>query len=164
MGFFVLIRGPLGVGKTTICERLAEVLPAEHFEVEALLDRLGINELVDGEVPAESFMAAYDSVMPAARRRMEGGGVVVFEGCFYQRKVIDHIVEALPFPHQAFTLKAPLEICARRDKGRARPFGEQAAREVHALVGRFHYGTAIDATSTVDETLAEILSHLTEHS
>ena len=63
----MLIRGPPGVGKTTICERLADVLHVERFEVEQLLDSLEINELIDRETPSERFMAAYDSAMPAAR-------------------------------------------------------------------------------------------------
>ena len=156
----MLIRGALGVGKTTVGKRLAQRLSGEHVEVEGLLDALGVNELVDGRIPVESFQRAYDCAMPRALETLAAGGVVIFEGCFYQREVIDHLVGGLPYPHHAFTLKAPVEVCIQRDSGRERSFGERAAREVHELVARFDHGVGIDASGSAEEAVEHILSLL----
>ena len=59
-----------------------------------------------------------------------------------------------------FTLKAPVELCIKRDSERTKYHGEGAAYAVHSLVSQFDYGTIIDVNKSLDDTIQDILSYL----
>lgn len=44
MSFYVIVRGPLGCGKSTIAEKLSKILKAEYFAVDRVLDKHGLSE------------------------------------------------------------------------------------------------------------------------
>jgi hypothetical protein len=92
---------------------------------------------------------------------MENRKIVILDGCFYHRKQIAHLYDNLPHRHFAFTLKAPVEVCIQRDRGRELVFGEEAARAVHEMVSGFDEGIVIDTDGkTLAQTVEEITSHL----
>ena len=111
-------------------------------------------------IPAENFIKANEVVLSEAKELLASGGVVIFDACFYHKKVIEHLVSNLPFPHYIFTLKAPLEVCIKRDSERQKSHGKDAAVAVYSLVSRFDYGTNIDASGSLEDTLKEIIFYL----
>jgi broad-specificity NMP kinase len=157
MKYFIIVRGPLGVGKTTVARELARRLHARYVSIDALLEEKGLDKVRDGRIPLINFMKADD----IAAARVRNARLAVFDGNFYHKKHIIHLIGALQTTHYAFTLKAPLSLCVERDSKRKKAYGREAARAVHALVDRFDYGKVIDTRNkTADEIVKEIISSL----
>lgn len=159
MSYFILVRGPLGVGKTTVSERLAKELGAVHISIDRLLDDHGLWS----EGRLSEFLGANDPAVRQAQGYLDSGTRVIFDGNFYWKGQIDDLIGRLRGPHFAFTLEAPLEVCIARDRRRDHPHGPQAARDVYRKSTRFTYGTLIDATGSLDTTVIAILNHLSRH-
>jgi predicted kinase len=162
MSYYVIIRGPLGVGKSTIARALAETLHAAHISIDAVLAEHGLDTVGADEecIPKERFIKADNSVVPEIQRMLQQGKKVIIDGNFYHREQLDHIIGLLQYPHQVFTLKAPLDVCIVRDSTRERSYGKDAAAAVHYLVSRFEYGISIDATQNEEKILKQIREHL----
>ncbi|HRY63175.1 MAG TPA: ATP-binding protein [Patescibacteria group bacterium] len=162
MSYPILLRGPLASGKTTLAKKLASLLDAHYFGMDEILEQHGLDQIPPDApcIPAGNFIQANELILPEAQKLLASGQTVIFDACFYHREVIDHLVKNLPFKHYIFTLKAPLELCIRRDNQRAKSYGPAAAKAVHSLVSAFNYGINIDATGSLDDTLKIILSHL----
>jgi len=162
MSYYIIIRGPLGSGKSTISGKLAQILPAKHIHIDTLLDENGLDKAPSGApcIPAENFIKLNEIILPEVTELLNKGNNVIFDACFYHKEVIEHLVQNLPFEHYIFTLKAPLELCIKRDIERHKTYGEGAAWAVHTLVSRFDYGMNIDVSGTLDETLKQLLTFL----
>lgn len=161
--FCVIIRGPLGVGKTTIARALAQRLGAMYVSVDAVLAENGLDKVGDEDecIPVENFVRGNELVAPQVVTALAAGVPVVFDGNFYHEGQITHLMETVPAAHYVFTLKAPLDVCIARDSQRALVYGEDAAAAVHYLVSRVDYGISIDTTGkTVEDVLEEIIALL----
>jgi thymidylate kinase len=156
MVFCILIRGPLGVGKSTVAERLAKEIRAEVISIDRILDDHGLWK----EGIVSEFLNANEIAARTAQVFLEKGIPVVFEGNLYWMAQIEDLERRLHRPVCAFTLDAPVEVCILRDSGRELSHGEQAAREVFAKAAKVSYGISIDATKSVDESVARIRSYL----
>jgi predicted kinase len=156
MVFYVVIRGPLGVGKSTVSARLAKEIGAELISIDRILEDHQLWEAGD----LSEFLGANEFAAEQARIFLAKGTPVIFDGNFYWKSVIEDLARRLRFRHFVFTLEAPLDVCIRRDRQRDNPHGPDGAREVYAKSRSFEYGIGIDATRPVDSVLREILSHL----
>lgn len=160
MSYYIIVRGPLGIGKSTIARALAKKLKADYYSIDKILEDNGLDKKDDNFVP-EDFIKADEIVIPQVLKSLEKGKIVIFDGCFYFREQISHLEKSIPFKGYTFNLKAPVEICIERDKGRKRVYGEGAARAVHDLVSKFDYGINIDTQGKSEkQVLKEILGHL----
>jgi len=161
MSYYIIIRGPLGCGKSTTSEELSKRINGKHFAIDRVLDDnnlLGDKE--EGYVSQESFKKANEIASEEAIKLLEKNIPVVFDGNFYWESQVDDLIERLDFPHYVFTLKAPLEVCIDRDGKRDKTHGEMAAKVVHKKSAEFDYGTLIDVTRPLQECLDEIISYL----
>ncbi|MFA4818212.1 MAG: AAA family ATPase [Parcubacteria group bacterium] len=159
MSYYIIIRGPLGSGKSTIAGELARILDAKHVHMDMVLEQNGLDKMPP-EAPcisAENFIKANEIVLPEVKDLLKNGKIVIFDACFYHKEVIEHLIQNLAFPHYVFTLKAPLELCIKRDSERTKTHGEGAACAVHSLVSQFDYGINIDVSGNIEDTLKLIL-------
>lgn len=162
MSYFIIIRGPLGCGKSTLSRRLTKLLNAEYISIDELLEKKGLDK-VDHKlncIPKENFIKVNETIIPSVHKALSSGQVVIFDACFYHKEPIEQLTRELKHPHYIFTLKAPLEVCIKRDRNRKKPLGEIATIEVYKLVSRFDYGIIIDATKTLEQSVKYILSKL----
>jgi predicted kinase len=161
MSFYVIIRGPLGCGKSTISKKISETLNAKYFAVDRVLDDYDLGEEKEaGYVSQKSFIKANEIIAPEVEKFLHSGKPVVFDGNFYWRSQIDDLIGRLDFPHYVFTLKAPLETCIERDSSREKTHGVDAASAVYKKSTEFNYGIVIDVNRPIDDCLTEIISHL----
>ena len=161
MTYYIIIRGPLGCGKSTIAERLSKILKAKYFAVDRVLDEHNLTkEREDGYISQKSFIKANEIIAPEVKKILDSKKIVVFDGNFYWKSQIDDLIERLNYSHYVFTLKAPLEVCIKRDSLREKTHGEDAARAVYKKSTEFTYGTIIDINRPLDECVKNILSYL----
>jgi predicted kinase len=158
---YMIIRGPLGVGKTTVSERLARALGAQRISIDELLDELGSMTWEAGYISQRTFRAANRLATDRGVRSLRAGTPVIFDGNFYWKSQIEDLIRRLPFPHEVFTLRAPLTVCLERDRTRANPLGGKSTREVYRKSTEFAYGTVIDADRPLESIVAEILARRT---
>lgn len=158
----VIIRGPLGVGKSTVARAIAEKIGGVYVSVDEVLDQNGLDEAIEGEgIPLNNFLKANEIIATEAKRAHDQGKLVVVDGNFYHKEQIDQLVDLLGKDVIAFTLKASVETCIARDAARAKSYGEDAARAVHMLLSAFDYGTVIDTDKqTVEETIRSIMDEI----
>ena len=162
MSYFIIIRGPLGVGKSTIAKKLAKILHAEYVSIDTVLEKYGLDKVkIEKWIPAKNFIKATEIILPKIKEKLSHGKILILEANFYHKKQIEHLVQNLSFPRYAFTLKAPLEVCIRRDSKRKKTLGKEATEAVYKLVSCFDYGTIIDTNKkTIDKIVKEIISYI----
>jgi len=156
----IIIRGPLGVGKSTVAKMVAEKIGSVYISVDEVLDQNGLDKAVEGEgIPLANFLKANEIIASEARQADDRGQSVVIDGNFYHKEQIDQLVDLLGKDVIAFTLKASVETCIARDAARAKPYGEDATRAVHMFVSAFDYGTVIDTEAQApEETIRSAMS------
>jgi tRNA uridine 5-carbamoylmethylation protein Kti12 len=162
MVFYVIIRGPLGCGKSTISKLLSKKLKAEVFAVDRVLDEFGLTKDKEaGYISQKSFFKANEIIAERAKKFLDNGKNVIFEGNFYWKSAIEDLISKLNYPHHVFTLKASVETCIARDEERGKTHGEDAARAVHKKSTEFTYGTVIDTENkTAQDVVNEIEKRL----
>ncbi len=163
MSYYLIIRGPLGVGKSTVAKEVAKRLRGEYVSIDAVLAKSKLDYFPPGAecIPAEHFLKATKTVLPKIKQSLRDK-IVVIDGNFYHKEQLRQL-EQLRVPHYTFTLKASLKKCVERDSNRKRVYGSGAACAVHNLVSRFDAGTVIPTGNlTIEGTVKRILSRLPE--
>lgn len=163
MTYYLIIRGPLGIGKTTIAALLAEKLSAKHISIDRIVDdpRLITPEREQGYISQNSFLQANRIIIPRAIKHLDKGIPVVFDGNFYWKSQIDDLISRLDYPHHVFTLKAPLSVCIKRDGNREKTHGKDAAEAVYKKSTSFSYGNVIDTENkTPEQVIDEIKRYI----
>lgn len=161
MSYYIIIRGPLGCGKTTIAKELAKKIKAEHISVDLIIEENNLlDEKEEGYISQKSFKKANEIICKKATPMLNNRTIVIFDGNFYWKSQITDLIKRLNFPHHIFTLKAPLNICIERDSKRNKPHGDLAAKVVYKKTTEFDYGTIIDVTQNIENCTSEIITYL----
>ncbi|MCI4325004.1 MAG: ATP-binding protein [Thermoplasmata archaeon] len=155
-----MIRGPLGIGKTTVAQRLAASLRGAWISVDAILEEHDLEQWEDGYISEQSFLRSNAFVVGRAAGWLAKGPPVVVDGNFYWKSQVEDLVRRLPVPTFVFTLQAPLAVCLERDAHRERPFGEQSTRDVYRKVTSFECGIPVDATRPLRTIVADLSAQL----
>lgn len=161
MSYYIIIRGPLGCGKTTIANRLTKRLKGVHIAIDDYIEKHELlHDMENGYISQKSFIKVNKMIEPKAKELLDKGKVVIFDGNFYWESQIIDLLKRLNHPYYVFTLKAPLNICIKRDEGRKRTYGPDVARLIYRKVMSFEHGRGIDATQPINKILKEIVSFL----
>ncbi|MBI5223584.1 AAA family ATPase [Candidatus Micrarchaeota archaeon] len=159
VGYFIIIRGPLGIGKTTISKLLAKRLKAHYVSIDRILEKQRLDKVDEKakSIPADNFIKATETELPDIKEAIKKGKIIVFDGCFYHKEQIEHLIASLPGTQHIFSLKAPLEMCVERDSKRKRNLGKEATTVVYRLVSKLEYGINIDATGMDTHEIVECI-------
>ncbi len=160
-GYFIIIRGPLGSGKSTIAQRIAKIVLAEHIPIDRILDEYNLtNDKEKGYISQKSFLKANKIIIPSVKKKLQQGIPVVIDGNFYWKSQIEDMIKKIHSPHFVFTLKVPLKVCIERDSRREKVHGKDAARAVYKKATEFDYGIVIDNSGSAGKAIKKIVSHL----
>lgn len=161
MSYYIIIRGPLGSGKSTISNELCKRIHAEHISIDKVLDEHNLTkDKEEGYISQKSFKKANKIIIPKIKEILNKGKPVIIDGNFYWKSQIDDLIEQLKYPHYVFTLKTPVEVCIDRDVQRGKTHGENNVRVVHKKSTEFTYGTVIDMMQPFEKAIKEIISYL----
>ncbi len=162
MSYCIIIRGPAGVGKTTIAKKLTKLLSGYCISFDEILREHNLDYVPnDLCVPAYKMLVANKIIIPVAQEKLKAGQIVIFDGNFYHKVQIDDLIAQLKFPYVIFTLKATLEECFVRNKKRLNQLDEREVKNVFELVLQFDYGYVIDTTwQTAHEITNKIMTIL----
>ena len=111
----IIIRGPLGVGKTTVSKVLAQNLHLEYLSLDQIVDD---NKLVppdaDG-IPLETYLIANQIIIDLTTKSESS---FIIDGCFYYQEQIDDLIKKFYGNVEIFTLISHVEKCIERDSKR----------------------------------------------
>jgi len=148
----IVIRGPLGVGKSTVSKLLEEKLGANYLSLDKILEDNDL-EAEDG-IPLENFLKANELILELVNKSEKS---YIIDGCFYYQEQIDDLKQKFEDDIIIFSLTSSVEKCILRDSKRAKVFGEDSARYVHMITTKIKEGIEIDNTDlTVKETVEKI--------
>jgi adenylate kinase family enzyme len=150
----IIIRGPLGVGKTTIAKLLAEKINAEYISLDKIMKDNNLEEK-DG-IPVKNYLQANDIILKTIKDSKDS---FIIDGCFYYQKQIDDLKSKFPNSIVFFSLISSVEKCIARDSQREKPYGKESAEYVHMVTTKIKEGYEIDNTNlSITETLNKITS------
>ncbi|MFT4326284.1 MAG: AAA family ATPase [Candidatus Woesearchaeota archaeon] len=155
----IIIRGPLGVGKTTIAKEISVRCNAHYISFDEVLVEYNLDK-EDDVFTALDFIKANTCILDDCQKVLQEGQSIVFDGCFYFLEQINHLQEHLNASFIIFDLKASLETCIKRDANREKSYGEKAAQEVFVLVSKHDVGIAINVEKPFNVVIEEIVSLL----
>src|SRR3989338_3187247 len=156
----IIIRGPLGIGKSTVAKAVAARIESLYISVDQILMKNKLERTSDGEgIPLANFLKANEVILEEARQAHASGQPVVIDGNFYHQEQLEQLFHALGDEAVVITLRASVETCLVRDAAREKPYGEDPTRVVHMFVSRFDYGTILDTENqTVEETIQAVMN------
>lgn len=164
MTYYIIIRGPLASGKSSISKELSRRINGKYFAIDTVLDDNKLSKKKeDGYISQKSFKKVNEIISSGSRNLLNTKIPVIFDGNFYWKSQIEDLRNKLDFPHYVFTLKAPLEVCIDRDSKRNKSYGELAVKEVYEKSNSFDYGIMIDVTKPLKECVDEIISYLNKN-
>ena len=158
---YIIIRGPLGIGKSTIAKELSRKLKAEYIAYDRIVDKHKLDKhLEEGYISQKSFLKTNKIAIKKAKLVINKKPVI-FDGNFYWKSTIDDLVNKLKYPHYIFTLKAPVKVCIERDSKRKKTYGRDATKVVHKKSTSFNYGIPINTNNkTKKEVIEKILEKM----
>jgi len=154
----VIIRGPLGVGKTTLSRMLADRMGAKLYSIDDLLKEAVLDRIDPklGSIPLANFLAVQEDILPEIKKQLSRHSVIL-EGNFYHKDQINFFFKNLQENPIVVTLKADLETCVSRDKKRKHSYGVGAATAVYNLVSKFDDGLVLDIEGKPREFIVETI-------
>lgn len=161
MSCYIIIRSPAGVGKTTVAKRLAPRLSARIICFDEIMAKHNLDTIVGDGISTENFIRGDKIILEELKSILKKDGIIIIDVCFYRKGHLDHLIKSLPCRHFIFTLKASVEECIKRDKGRIKPMPKHDIIDVDKLVSGYEVGIPIDTEGkTADETVEEILAYI----
>jgi shikimate kinase len=158
MSYFSKIRGPAGVGKSTIAKKVAKKLNAQYISFDAVMKKNKLDIIEGDGISAANFVKANNLVIPDILKQLKKGQIVLFDGCFYRAEQINHLKKQLNFKYLIFTLTATLDDCLTRNKSRRRIMSKEAIEEVYCLVKNLNIGIEIQTSGkTITDSVNEII-------
>ena len=160
MTYYLILRGPLGIGKSTIAKRLSKELNAELISYDRIVDKSNLHKDKEkGYISQKSFFEANNIANKQAKKILKTKPLI-FDGNFYWKSQIDDLISKIDYLHYVFTLKASLKTCIKRDNERGKTHGKDAAKAVYKKSTSFNYGTIID---TENKSPKQVVNEIKEN-
>jgi len=156
---FIIIRGPLGIGKSTVARAVAEKINGYYISIDEALKKWDLVKIEEDYVLAD-FIKLQEYLLPYIQIKLKQQSVVI-DGNFYFQEQIEHLQKNINTDFAIFTLQASLKTCIERDRRRKNSYGEATTKAIYQLVIQFDIGKIINTENQApDETAQEVLNQL----
>ncbi len=156
--FYVILRGPLGAGKTTISKGLAKVCNAHNISIDDILYKFNLEEWGEVYILESSFLKANEIAASESLKQLKKGVPVIIDGNFYYKSAILSLERLLKeFKGVVITLSVSIEECIRRDASRNVVLGEEATRLAFQKTTEFCFGEEVNADKNMREVLDSVV-------
>ncbi|USN45070.1 MAG: AAA family ATPase [Candidatus Woesearchaeota archaeon] len=160
MTYIVILRGPAGVGKSTIGLRLAKQVAGKHLAIDEVLTSNKLDVIEGDCIPEKNFLRANVISLPFIKETVKENSPLIIDGNFYFAAPLDYF-SRFGVPVYVFTLNASLTTCLARDAKRTKPIGARSIKAVYVLSKRISRGRLIDTEhKTVSAICEEILFYV----
>lgn len=150
----IIIRGPLGIGKTTVSHILSQNLRLEYLSLDKIIDDNYLAPTDLDEIPLEIYLKANEIIFDLAEKSKN---TFVIDGCFYYQQQIDDLVKKFDDNVEIFTLAGHVDTCIERDSKRPKVYGEDS----NMVTTKIKAGHEIDNTDlSVNETVEKIMEKI----
>ncbi len=146
MSYYIVIRGPAGIGKSAVAEKLAVNLKGIHISFDKIMSEHKLDKSGGDGISAENFIKANELVIPVVKKELENNRIVIFDGCFYRKEQLQHLEKSLKHKHYVFSLIGMLDDCLARNKTRKKPMTDNAVKAVFEMVSKVKIGIEIDTS------------------
>lgn len=157
--FIIILRGSLGVGKSTVAEVLSKEIGAEYVAIDKILKDNDLEkEWEQGYISQKSFIKANEIAAEKIKKCLDDLMPVIIDGNFYWKSQLEDLIKRFDkTKFYVFTLKASLQTCIKRDKERQNSYGKDPVDAVYKKVNEFDYGIVVD---TENKTGKEVLDEI----
>jgi len=150
----IIIRGPAGIGKTTISKELSNELNGDYLSIDKVLEKNKLDNVIGDGIPEENFIKVNEiilkSIIPSFNKKY-----LIIDGNFYRLNQLNDLVEKLnPI---VIYLVGDLNTCMTRNKLRSVSMTSIAIKEVFELVSKVDIGKKIN---TQDKTINEVVKEI----
>lgn len=157
MEYCIIIRGPAGVGKTTIAKELARNLDADYFSFDEIMEANKLDTIIGDGIPSKNFVKANEIVLDLIKNKDR----VILDGCFYRKEQLDHLLHNIKAKVYIFTLNADVTECSERNKMRVNSLADEDIKQVHNLVSKIKIGRIINTSGkSIKQIVSEILNRM----
>ncbi|MEK6760545.1 MAG: AAA family ATPase [Nanoarchaeota archaeon] len=162
--YFIILRGPAGVGKTSVGKELSKKLKGYYVPFSQILKKNNLHYKGGKSIPEKNFFKANEIIAPVIMNKLKKGKNVILESNFYHKSPIKDLIKKINFSRVlVFTLKASLKNLILRDKFRdkKKKIGKERVISVYKLVKKFDYGIILNTNNkNKKEVMSEIKSFL----
>ena len=153
-----VIRGPAGVGKSSVAKLLVKKTNAFLVSFDEVLEKNGLDTIVGDSIPLINYLQANAIILPEIKQELKAGRIVILDGCFYHTEQHADLERQLQMKIPVISLTIPLAEAVRRNALRGSTMPEHAVKEVYALVENAPLGTKLDTNRrTVEDTAANVI-------
>lgn len=93
MSKVIIIRGPLGIGKSTISKELAKILNGVYISIDEVLSKNDLDKMPEGEnIPVSHFIKANELIIEEIKNNLKKNISVIVDGNFYYKEALEHLV------------------------------------------------------------------------
>lgn len=153
----IVIRGPLGVGKSTISKIIASKLNAEYLSLDHIISDNNLN--TEDGITLENFLKSNDIILDIVYKSKNEH--FILDGCFYYIEQVEDLKHKFKGNVAFITLRGSLQKCIERDSNRSKAYGKDSATFVFNMTEGVKVGYEIwNENLTIDKTVEKVLEFI----
>ncbi len=155
---YIFIRGPIGVGKTSVSRSLYDRLRLNYYNPFLLeFDRFR-NENVEEQITDLNQQRAVELLVHKLNDLIESRCIPIIEGVFYQPELVSYLLNNVYGKSLRIKLFAPVDVCVERNQNRR--FSREEFRVVNTweLLQQDEQGEMV--IQTQDRTIEHVVDEI----
>ena len=154
----IVIRGPSGVGKTSVALRLSDYIHAEYFSFDEVMKLHELDADVEGIIPIANFIKANEIIF--SEIKTTAADVCILDCSLYHKEHLEDIQKRADescITMSVFTMDASLVVCQKRNSTSRTAKPNEKIEKIHSAVHALITGIVVP---TRDKTVRDIVGEI----